>query len=39
LVAAIHENLEQHDAAPKPFVWTASVTAIVEKVARRRDKR
>jgi len=37
LVAAIQEYLEQHNADPKPFVWTASVTAILEKVARGRQ--
>jgi hypothetical protein len=37
LVAAIQEYLEQHNADPKPFVWTESVTAILEKVARGRQ--
>jgi transposase len=34
LVAAIGEFLEAHNADPKPFVWTASVEAILEKVGR-----
>jgi transposase len=37
LVAAIHDYLEHHNADPKPFVWTASATAILEKVARGRQ--
>src|SRR5271168_540163 len=32
LVAAIQQYLEHHNADPKPFVWTASATAILEKV-------
>ena len=36
LEAAIQQYLDHHNAAPKPFVWTASVTAILEKVARGR---
>ena len=28
------DYLEQHNANPKPFVWTASAGAILEKVAR-----
>ena len=31
---AIMDYLEQHNANPKPFVWTASAGAILEKVAR-----
>jgi transposase len=34
LETAIMSYLEQHNAAPKPFVWTASARAILEKVAR-----
>lgn len=37
LVAAIQQYLEHHNADPKPFVWTASATAILEKVARGRQ--
>ena len=32
--AAIMDYLEQHNADPKPFVWTATASAILEKVAR-----
>jgi len=32
LVAAIGAFLEAHCEDPKPFVWTASVEAILEKV-------
>jgi transposase len=34
LVAAIQEYLAAHNEDPKPFVWTASVESILEKVAR-----
>lgn len=34
LVAAIEEYLAAHNADPKPFIWTASVQSILEKVAR-----
>ena len=34
LEKAIMDYLEQHNANPKPFVWTASAGAILEKVAR-----
>ncbi len=34
LVAAIGAFLEAHNEDPKPFVWTASVEAILEKVGR-----
>ncbi len=37
LETAIHEYLDHHNADPKPFVWTASATAILEKVARGRQ--
>jgi transposase len=37
LETAILEYLEHHNAHPKPFVWTASATAILEKVARGRQ--
>lgn len=31
---AIRESLENHNADPKPFVWTATAAAVFEKVAR-----
>ncbi len=31
---AINDYLEIHNADPKPFVWTASASAILEKVNR-----
>jgi transposase len=34
LIAAIDAFLEAHNEDPKPFVWTASVAAILEKVGR-----
>ncbi len=34
LVIAIHRFMEAHNQDPKPFVWTASVEAILEKVNR-----
>ena len=34
LEKAIMDYLEQHNTNPKPFVWTASAGAILEKVAR-----
>ena len=34
LVDAIEEYLEAHNKNPKPFVWTASVEKILEKVSR-----
>lgn len=34
LVAAIQAYLDAHNEDPKPFVWTASVEAILEKVGR-----
>jgi transposase len=34
LEAAIDDYLEHHNAHPKPFMWTASAIAILEKVAR-----
>jgi len=36
LEAAIQQYLDHHNADPKPFVWTASAAAILEKVARGR---
>lgn len=34
LIAAIEGFLASHNQEPKPFVWTASANAIVEKVSR-----
>ena len=34
LKSAIMEYLENHNADPKPFVWTKSAAEILEKVAR-----
>jgi transposase len=34
LESAIMDYLEHHNADPRPFVWTASASAILEKVAR-----
>jgi hypothetical protein len=30
----INDYLDQHNAEPKPFVWTASASSIIEKVNR-----
>ncbi len=37
LETAIEQYLEHHNANPTPFVWTASATTILEKVARGRQ--
>ena len=37
LETAIHQYLEHHNPNPKPFVWPASASAILEKAARRRQ--
>lgn len=34
LVSAILAYIEQHNRAPKPFIWTAKATDILEKVKR-----
>ena len=34
LVIAIHRYIDAHNADPKPFVWTASVESILDKVNR-----
>ena len=34
LKAAIMDYLDNHNAEPKPFVWTRSAGEILEKVAR-----
>jgi hypothetical protein len=36
LEAAIQAYLEHHNADPKPFIWTAPASDILEKVARGR---
>ncbi len=37
LEAAIDDYVEHHNADPKPFIWTAPVNDILEKVARGRQ--
>ncbi|HZS82270.1 MAG TPA: IS630 family transposase, partial [Stellaceae bacterium] len=37
LEAAIQDYLDQHNADPTPFVWTASAVSILEKVRRGRQ--
>jgi hypothetical protein len=37
LIAAINEFLAAWNEKPKPFVWTATVESIVEKLARCRQ--
>jgi transposase len=34
LIAAIQQYLDAHNNDPKPFIWTASIDSILEKVAR-----
>ena len=34
LQAAIHRYLAEHNASPKPFVWTASAASILAKLER-----
>jgi hypothetical protein len=36
LIAAIDAFLAAHNENPKPFSWTVSVEAILEKVGRRK---
>ena len=36
LIAAIDEYVDHHNAAPKPFIWTAKARDILEKVQRAR---
>jgi len=38
LIAAIEEHIRVHNADPKPFIWTAKATDILEKVTRARTK-
>ncbi len=34
LIAAIQAYLDAHNENPKPFIWTASIDSILEKVGR-----
>ena len=36
LVTAIEDYVEHHNQSPKPFIWTASASDILEKVKRAR---
>lgn len=36
LIEAIHDYLDHHNEAPKPFIWTARATDILAKVQRAR---
>jgi len=36
LVAAIDRYIQHHNHAPKPFIWTAKASDILEKVTRAR---
>ena len=38
LTATIEEHIAAHNAHPKPFVWTATASDILEKVKRGRQK-
>jgi transposase len=38
LTAAIYAHIDAHNAQPKPFVWTATASDILEKVKRGRRK-
>lgn len=38
LIEAIEDHVAAHNAAPKPFVWTATASDILEKVKRGRRK-
>jgi len=38
LIAAIEEHIAAHNANPKPFIWTAKASDILEKVTRARSK-
>jgi transposase len=37
LVEAIDSYIDQHNQKPKPFIWTAKATDILEKVKRARN--
>ena len=36
LIAAIDDYIDQHNQNPKPFIWTAKASDILEKVKRAR---
>jgi hypothetical protein len=36
LIAAIDDYIQDHNKAPKPFIWTAKASDILEKVTRAR---
>jgi len=36
LIQAIDEYIAQRNVAPKPFVWTATVDSIIQKITRAR---
>ena len=38
LIAAIHDHINCHNTQPKPFIWTATASDILEKVKRGRHK-
>jgi hypothetical protein len=38
LEAAIMSYISEHNESPKPYIWTASVNAILAKVARGKAK-
>ena len=38
LVSAIDQYIAHHNTNPKPFIWTASVGKIIEKIERARIK-
>ena len=38
LIAAIDEYIENHNQAPKPFIWTKSAKDILQKVIRANEK-
>jgi hypothetical protein len=38
LITAIGEYVDKHNDNPKPFVWTAKASDILEKVKRARAK-
>ena len=38
LIEAIHDHLDRHNQAPKPFIWTARATDILAKVQRAAQK-
>lgn len=38
LITAIEDYIEAHNSDPKPFIWTATATDILEKVKRGRRK-